>query len=89
MILRLLFFGLLLALFGCASTNVKEYNRGYTHGELDQVHKDYWAIQNTQKNVQAPDANPAPAMRYESVPGPTQSGVIHLVPNQTTILTTQ
>ena len=76
-----------LAVAGCASTSVKEYNRGYTHGELDQIHKDYWAIQNTQKNTRA--TNSVPPTRYESVPGPTASGTIHLVPNQITILTTQ
>lgn len=84
---HLLLVALFLALAGCASTSIKEYNRGYTHGELDQVHKDYWAIQNTQKNTQSTSS--APPTRYESVPGPTASGAIHLVPNQTTILTTQ
>jgi hypothetical protein len=84
---RISFFVLLTLLSGCASTDVKEYNRGYDHGQLDQIHRDYWAIQNTQKNAQSSKA--APPVHYETVPGPSQVGDIHMVPNQTTIITTQ
>jgi hypothetical protein len=76
----------LIALSGCAS-DVKEYNRGYDHGQLDQIHRDYWAIQNTQKNAQSTKLTPP--VHYESVPGPKQVGDIKLVPNQTTIITKQ